>query len=383
MENIEEFARDCFRLAGYGLESGIYEVNQYIEEAIENNLDGTPENNKFKEKYAKLLSDFTVNDLKRAVLKEARSIPKTFIEVAKKRYKAWRLDIKKKSIAIHYPKVTIKNEIGGERTLYDLYIEVSINAAEHARYRTYMISGFRGMLNTDEVNNDYAHSHLNGVRAAYSEFCLGDGALSTLKAQIANKQPFEVTESEAEMFFFFIDALASTESLSGGPHRAMSGITSGSDSNALTMSDVKVKHFIYHLADKKLQGLLPIRPIVTKHKVGWDININDRQLHKKLKEFVTSRSVYKNHKYFTAEPSKAEQLCLYRQAKRTMQQKDCAIRFKNRVIKTKVIRPTLTEQVDEDLLAPGQRDLEYLRNYVKDEKFTVRRKVDTQVTFYD
>lgn len=170
------------------------------------------------------------------------------------------------SITIHWPAVTIKNDLGNKTEIYDLFGIIKINPCDGKLYET----AFKKSTYTKmQFNCGYVHSHLSsfGEISRYTNeeeykrrasdykvsknFCFGSGPIRSTLYNLMNGKP------DAEMYYLLcreLDVCVGIESLAGGPYIRMSSINGSEYEYKKTSYDVpqmpyKEKKFIRYFLE--------------------------------------------------------------------------------------------------------------------------------------
>lgn len=125
-------------------------------------------------------------------------------------------------LIIHYPEVTITNELGMSITVKDLWAKTRIiNQGKIFNY----FELTRSTFTRNEAIDGYVHSHVRTRDASdlgqFSASCLGSGPI---KETIHNLHTATYNEENWMLYFVELDKYIKTESLAGGPHRRMANI---------------------------------------------------------------------------------------------------------------------------------------------------------------
>ena len=129
------------------------------------------------------------------------------------------------SFIIHWPEVTIRNNVGSKHLIRDLFIKLNLGATGFLELK---IEGTRSTLTTTEAQVGYYHSHLkarNGreidQQMTWGNYCKGSGVI------VDSINYFNADRNEGNLIavLYNIQRLAEWESLTGGPHIRMGDIT--------------------------------------------------------------------------------------------------------------------------------------------------------------
>lgn len=121
-------------------------------------------------------------------------------------------------ITIHLDEVNVKNEVGNEHTIYDVFIEVDFSD----NLDVVPVRMTRTTFTEDEIREGYLHSHVPQMtnELDWFKFCLGYGPLSILV-----KQWNSVKEEDKESYFYEfalnLKNAIQTESIEGTPYIQM------------------------------------------------------------------------------------------------------------------------------------------------------------------
>jgi hypothetical protein len=127
-------------------------------------------------------------------------------------------------------KIEIKNSVGQKHNIHDLFVALNFNVNEDKYFvMNGGLWGFKSTFTYAETHYGYIHSHLssstNNAIAEYSNFCLGEGSMSTLMSTLqGNFLLNDNQDEEKEYFELFCNHLheyLSWESLAGVPHIKM------------------------------------------------------------------------------------------------------------------------------------------------------------------
>lgn len=154
------------------------------------------------------------------------------------------------SIIVKFPEVTITNENGNSVDVKNIFVNVPItiivNSSNENDIYCVMTNAFtmsRSHYTESHIISDYMHSHVNGLplkdgHEAFLSCCLGSGPIrSTISTLCA-----EYNLSMWELFCFELDNYVHTESLSGGPWRRMSSIST----TPYTLAERDNTYYTYH-----------------------------------------------------------------------------------------------------------------------------------------
>ena len=178
---------------------------------------------------------------------------------------------------IHFPEITISNENGTERILYDLFVQlvweygIDNNKDKVVTFTT-VLKGVRTTFTPEDIYNCYSHSHLNSfsrsqkddghykAEPCFTDFCLGEDSLYNTMAEL--NMGFNI--DKFIILLNSIDEFVRWESVAGGPYILMeelnlggygfSQLSDGSVSPPLTPSAL-LKYFFENISEPDLKDL--------------------------------------------------------------------------------------------------------------------------------
>ena len=150
------------------------------------------------------------------------------------------------SATIHFPELIVKNSIGIEHPIYDMYVKLTFSIRtdrgdrKDNRIALYDIQGVRSSFTIEEYLAGYNFSHLGSSCEGSGGFCLGWGtpiseAKNYLSPYESSNTEFiyleEITEETVnnfieglERFLFMLQPYLEWESITGGPYKLLSSL---------------------------------------------------------------------------------------------------------------------------------------------------------------
>ncbi|MBR1376836.1 MAG: hypothetical protein IJ565_03380 [Bacilli bacterium] len=165
-------------------------------------------------------------------------------------------------VSIHLDEVTVKNEVGNEHTIYDVFIDIDFS--NHLDIVPIMMT--RTTFTEDEIRKGYIHSHVPqmSINLDWSKFCSGQGPLALLV-----KQWKSIKEDDKEEYFYEfalnLKNAIQTESIEGTPYLYISSLA---NNNVITFPNDYLSSYLgtgtkYHTYLSLLEPLI-IETIIDK-----------------------------------------------------------------------------------------------------------------------
>ena len=127
----------------------------------------------------------------------------------------------RQTITIHYPKVTVTNELHNSTEIYDLFVLLQFR--EDGTFQD--IHYLKTTFTSSQWESGYIHSHtpsLHDSEIFWGHVCLGTGPINGTINQLRRGEQY--SEFTWELFFWELDKMVQTESLEGGPYMRMEHI---------------------------------------------------------------------------------------------------------------------------------------------------------------
>ena len=124
----------------------------------------------------------------------------------------------RQTITIHYPKVTVTNELHNSTEIYDLFVLLQFK--ENGTFQD--IHYIKTTFTSSQWESGYVHSHtpsLYDSNIFWGHVCLGTGPINGTINQLRRGEQY--SEFTWELFFWELDKMVQTESLEGGPYIRM------------------------------------------------------------------------------------------------------------------------------------------------------------------
>ena len=148
------------------------------------------------------------------------------------------------SIIVHFPKVRVTNSENRHEDITDMFVKYTINNV-NLDYDFRCSIGFQGARTSytlKQLNSNYTHSHISGLHFpdvsnrggnTWGNFCLGH---SDYRIQMENTR-MNIQPEDWGLLFHGLEYYLAWESLEGGPHIRMSGMSAPSGGNNVTVPD--------------------------------------------------------------------------------------------------------------------------------------------------
>ena len=156
-------------------------------------------------------------------------------------YSEERYQLSEHGLILHYPEITISNENGVTRPIYDLFVKLIFSFNEHNNIKSFNSSlyGNRTTFTPRDIYHYYKHSHLPEIYyeeeatdeegeliepcvdlGDWQNFCLGSDSLAATLSALQIK--FE--EDKFQILLNLINDFVEWESLEGGPYMLINDI---------------------------------------------------------------------------------------------------------------------------------------------------------------
>lgn len=204
------------------------------------------------------------------------------------------------SPVIRFPDFTITNSKGAKQQIQDFFFKFDVVLGTNG-FVFNILKGVRTTVSQLHFDNKYYHSHLSKAipRMKFRGFCTGHG--ETL--QLASMLNGDFDENVFKMFLLHLDTVAKWESLEGGPHFRMSGITKGNID--IPLSERRYTDLPYGVEDKlPKEFLIGMRDYHSASRINWIIvdnkpiiedDDNFEEALKYLGDTIESRKLYPNY----------------------------------------------------------------------------------------
>ena len=125
------------------------------------------------------------------------------------------------SVLIHFPEVTVSNELDQSTTIYDLFARVPLTRDGRIATQFRLV---KATYMSKEIATGYMHSHCHPIDANHPEYwdtpCLGTGPIKS--TQLSLMTQYDLTKYV--LFFWELDKFTQVESLSGVPYLKLSNL---------------------------------------------------------------------------------------------------------------------------------------------------------------
>tara|TARA_R110000851_G_scaffold41093_10_gene103403 strand:- start:323 stop:1504 length:1182 start_codon:yes stop_codon:yes gene_type:complete len=199
-------------------------------------------------------------------------------------------------LIVHYPKVKIMNEKGGEMVIKNHFQFIHLMISDNKIYPLSKLSTLTVNPTMQQYVRKYAHSHISScyylsLDNSIKQFCLGSSTEFRTLAQSLSIGG-ELDYDTFYMFAMNLTTVAQTESLAGKPHIKLETISLDSE-----LSEIYVRNYTYttdYERGHKSGGLSPIE----YSPVNWRINsgifeiIDDYKLEKHCLIYGNDSNLY-------------------------------------------------------------------------------------------
>jgi hypothetical protein len=153
------------------------------------------------------------------------------------------------TIKIHWPSITVSNEIGNSIEIKDLFGIVLI----YGNGRLHSLNFVRSTFTKDQISSGYIHSHISSfytkgeIRSLVNElkrkhsFCFGSGPIQRTLSSLSNANNFSFDPETYILFCRELDICVRVESLAGGPYIKISNVKKKTDQYEAEMADCRKK----------------------------------------------------------------------------------------------------------------------------------------------
>lgn len=140
------------------------------------------------------------------------------------------------TITIYYPKITLKNELNKQHTIYDVYLRIL--------FPTGVIKLGRTTYTKEEIDVGYVHSHVRaGVFDYLQDFCTGgnETPINKILRKIV-RGDYNDFETLIQSFIVETERMIRVESLTGGPFIRFSNVGNQLDNMPLTLKVTNLRY---------------------------------------------------------------------------------------------------------------------------------------------
>lgn len=134
-------------------------------------------------------------------------------------------------ITIHFPEIIVKNSLGINHTIRDLYVRLIYYCEDSNKIFIESFNAKRATFTLDEFRSGYNFSHLSSGLNDWGHFCMGGStpfASSYFRASDSNymhsQKNFDTFIERTNVFCFALDAYLEWESITGGPYKLLSSV---------------------------------------------------------------------------------------------------------------------------------------------------------------
>lgn len=143
------------------------------------------------------------------------------------------------TITIYYPKITLKNELNKQHTIYDVYLRILFPMGTIKLGRT--------TYTKEEIDVGYVHSHVRARVFDYlQDFCTGNNEtpINKILRKIV-RGDYNDFETLIQSFIVETERMIRVESLTGGPFIRFSNVGKHMDNLPLTLKVTNLRYVLY------------------------------------------------------------------------------------------------------------------------------------------
>lgn len=152
-------------------------------------------------------------------------------------------------IKIHWPSITVSNEIGNSIEIKDLFGVVQI----YGNGRFHSLDFVRSTFTKNQISSGYIHSHISGFSPTWNikslvgelrrrhSFCFGSGPIQHTLFSLRDVSNYSFDPETYILFCRELDICVRVESLAGGPYIKISNVKRKTDQYEVEIADCRKK----------------------------------------------------------------------------------------------------------------------------------------------